>query len=126
MEPIKNQLQLTGEFVVRREDINDNGILTVCKILKEITSLYDQAVILAFGDLNFYSILNSSYHLEFKSPAYPGDVITLDSTAIISFGQSLEIYIIVSKRTKKDNTIAQGHFIFHLETKEEHSRAYLN
>ena len=123
---MKSQLQFTSEFTVKRDDINDKGILTVCKVLREITTLYDQAVILAFGDLNFYNVLNSSYHLEFKSPAYPGDVIMLESTAVVSFGQSLEIYIIVSKRTKRDSTIAQGHFIFHLQTKGADEKARLN
>ena len=121
MEPKRNQLQLNNEFVVRQQDINEEGTLTVCKILREITVLYNQAIILAFGDLNFYQVLTSSYKLDFLNKAHPGDLIKLESTAIISFGSSLEIDIIVHKKSKKDNTVAKGRFVYTMQNKAHKS-----
>jgi acyl-CoA hydrolase len=117
MQPKRNQLQLNNEFVVRQQDINEEGTLTACKILREINVLYNQAIILAFGDLNFYQVLTSSYKLDLLNKAHPGDLIRLESTAIISFGSSLEINIIVHKKSKKDNTIATGCFIYTMKNK---------
>jgi hypothetical protein len=108
----KDSLQLTNEFVVNKKDINDNGILTTCKILSEITSHSDQAIILAFGDLGIYRWLTSSYNINFVDQARKGDRVKVETSINFIYGQTLELKIVVCRKGKKDKKLALGHFIF--------------
>lgn len=107
-----DSIQLTNEFIVNKKDINDNGILTTCKILSEITSHSDQAIILAFGDLGIYRWLTSSYNINFMDQARKGDRIKVETSVTYSYGHSLELKIVICRKGKKDKKLALGHFIF--------------
>jgi hypothetical protein len=124
MQQGKNQLQLSSSFIVRRNDINDNGILNVGKMLLEINRLYDQAIVLAFGDLNFYRVVTSLYNLEFTGHGHLGDQVHLDVDAEILFGSSLSIDILAATA---ETVIAAGRFVFELQpVQEEYAEACLN
>jgi acyl-CoA thioesterase FadM len=117
MEPKKNNIHFSNEFIVRQDDINDEGILATCNLLREITSLYDQAIVLAFGDLSYYRVVTSSYQLDFLKHAYLGDKINIQSDASVHFGLSLEVNITVHKKNKRNEVLATGNFIFNLQNK---------
>jgi len=117
MQPIKDFLRLSNDFIVRDDHVNDEGTLATCNLLREITSLYDKAIVVAFGDLSVYKILTSSYQLNVINQAHLGDQLRFQSDAIIYFGVSLEVTITVNKQGKKNQTLATGHFIFNLENK---------
>ena len=115
MEQIKKHLQLASQFVVSSEDTNENGALHMCRVLRELTAIYDRFIIMTFGDLGYYSILNSSYHLDFTGQAKKGDLIRLESKATINPGLWLDISIVAYKTGKKENIIATGRFVFELQ-----------
>ena len=103
------------EFIVGHEDTDDKGTLQICKILRELTGIYDRFVILTFGDLSYYTVLNSSYHLDFTGQAKKGDLIRLESNAAVNTGLWLDISVVVYKTGKKENVIATGRFVFELQ-----------
>jgi hypothetical protein len=115
METIKKQMQSAIEFIVHHEDTNDNSALHLCKILHEVTAIYDQFVILTFGDLSYYTVLNSSYHLDITGQAKKGDLVRLESKAAINPGLWLDINIVAYRAGRKENVIATGRFVFELK-----------
>ena len=119
MELIKKQMQSAIEFAVKREDTDNKGMLHLCRVLREVTGIYDQFVILTFGDLSYYTVLNSSYHLDFTGQAKKGDVIRLESKAAINPGLWLDISIVAYKTGKKESIIATGRFVFELQKIKE-------
>lgn len=115
MERIKQQIHSAIEFIVNDEDTNDKGALHLCRILHELTGIYDRFVILTFGDLSYYTVLNSSYHLDFTGQAKKGDLIRLESKAAINPGLWLDINIVAYQTGRKENIIATGRFVFELQ-----------
>ena len=115
MELIKKQTHSATVFAVKREDTDNNGWLRFCSLLREVTGIYDRFVILTFGDLSYYKVLNSSYHLDFTGQAKKGDLIRLESKASINPGLWLDINIVAYKTGKKESIIATGRFVFELE-----------
>jgi len=115
MERTRQQIQSAIEFVVSDEDTNDKGTLHICKVLNELTDIYDRFVMLTFGDLSYYTVHNSSYHLDFTGQAKKGDLIRLVSKAAINPGLWLDINIVAYKTGKKENVIATGRFVFELQ-----------
>ena len=112
MKTDSKQLSIAKEFKVHQIHLNDLGTLSTGKILCEIMKIYDQAIVNVFGELNFQKIVNSSYQLEFFENAYIGDNVNLRYNYILREGQYLEIDITVHKRSKKDQILAKGHFVF--------------
>ncbi len=115
MEHITKQLKSGTEFIVGKEDTNDRGALHICRILRELTGIYDQFVINAFGDLGYYKLLNSSYRLDLTGQAAQGDHIRLDATANVNPGRSVDISVAVYRIGRKPTAIASGHFVFTLQ-----------
>lgn len=105
-------LTLYNEFIVDDEHITDKGILTACKILGEITRLYDQTIIAGFGDLNYHKTNTSSYHIDLIDTAHKGDVIRLETEATVHPGLSIDLNVIVNNLSQKNRTLAIGHFVF--------------
>jgi acyl-CoA hydrolase len=112
MQEQQTYVRHLNEFIVHPEHINDKGVLGLCKILKEITHLYDRAIIHAFGDLSYYKVEASSHHLDLKDMARVGDVIRLDAESIVHLGLSVDVNIIVNNASSNDRTLAIGHFVF--------------
>ena len=112
MKTDSKELSTAQEFKVHQIHLNDLGTLSTGKILCEIMKIYDQAIVNVFGELNFQKIVTSSYQLEFFENAYIGDKVNLKYDYVLREGQYLEIDITVHKRSKKDQILAIGHFVF--------------
>jgi len=96
MKPTREYLQLTNDFVVKSKDLSYNNALNIGKIMHEMRNLSEIAILIAFGEIAYPCVRNSSYHLDFTGKAYKGDVVKLELDAVYSFGLSLEVHISVS------------------------------
>ena len=115
MELTDKKMHSAIVFAVKREDTDPKGWLRLCSLLREVTAIYDRFVILTFGDLSYYKVLNSSYHLDFTGQAKKGDLVRLESSASINPGLWLDINIVAFKTGRKESVIATGRFVFELE-----------
>lgn len=103
---------LTKRFTVAKENLNKEGVLTVCKLLNEMIKLNDQAIKKAFGSLNYDQISASHYEVDFPDQAQLGDAVEIESQYVTTRNNSLLIDIIIRKRTGKKTTIGEGRFVF--------------
>ena len=99
MKLINKQIHLPTEFTVAHEDTNDKDLLHLCRLLREFTGIYDQHVIDTFGDLGYYRVLNSSYHVDLTGQAKKGDRIRLEAKATVYPARLLDVSIKAIERT---------------------------
>jgi|GEM_PF-3126342 len=110
MKPTREYLQLANDFVVKGKDLSYNNALNIGKIMHEMRNLSEIAILIAFGEITYPRVRNSSYHLDFIGKAHKGDMVKLELDAVYSFGLSLEVHIVA--KGFKDKIIAKGSFVF--------------
>lgn len=100
-------------LTVGQSEVNEQGILTNCTMLQEVTSINDNAMIAAFGKLNFEGISVSRYNLDFHGEAMLGDQLKIESTYSVSGSTSLTILIAIRKGYgAKSKAVLTGSFTF--------------
>ena len=111
---IKNDYRiLKRTFYVRDRNLNEDGTLDVCKILKEIVFLNDQVIVSAYGVLDYNSLMTWHYNISFNGEAALYDYIELESRYVVTADNKLSIQLYVSKGSGDSNeTIAEGNFVF--------------
>ena len=104
---------LKRTFYVRDRNLNEDGTLDVCKILKEIVFLNDQVIVSAYGVLDYNSLMTWHYNISFNGEAALYDYIELESRYVVTADNKLSIRLYVSKGLGDGNeTIAEGNFVF--------------
>jgi|GEM_PF-2807860 len=111
---IKNDYRiLKRTFYVRDRNLNEDGTLDVCKILKEIVFLNDQVIVSAYGALDYNSLMTWHYNISFNGEAALYDYIELESRYVVTADNKLSIQLYVSKGSgDRNETIAEGNFVF--------------
>ena len=110
-KPINNLLVKTMK--VAGNDVNENGMLSNCTMLQEVNQINDNAMIAAFGKLNFEGISVSRYNINFHNEAALGDQLKIESTYLVSERTQLTIIVAIRKTNgQKSNTVLTGSFTF--------------
>lgn len=102
------------QFIVGPAHTNDKGELATCVILKEIMAANDQVILKTIGSLNYHKFFTTWHRVELGNEiALAGDTVELVSEYYFTQNISLEISVIVRRKTAGRNIIlAEGYFSF--------------
>lgn len=110
-KPMNNLLVKTMN--VAGTDVNENGLLSNCTMLQEVTQINDNAMIAAFGKLNFEGISVARYNINFHNEAVLGDQLKIESTYSVYDKTNLTVIVAVRKTDgQKNTTVLTGSFTF--------------
>ncbi len=102
----------TGVFTVGKEDTNELGQISTCRILNEITARCDEHLVAAFGDMGVYRKLAIKYEVNFMTKALRGDVVRVDSRVLWAKDDKLEISVTLRRANGKQCRVAMGRFVY--------------
>ena len=109
----KSYTTLKRAFYVKDRNLNTDGTLDTCKILKEILAINDLAIFNTYGYLDYSAIKTPHYNLSFSGEGELYDLIELEARYAVVADGTLSIKLFVRKRQHGAGmTIAEGSFIF--------------
>jgi hypothetical protein len=112
----KQYKYLQSSFTVKNSQLSYDGTLPGCNILEAISRLNDEAILNAFGKLEYSRLAVAYYHIDITGSALVNNKVTLKTKYVLYNADTLEIKVTAYKNIGKDNIeIATGSFIFVLK-----------
>jgi hypothetical protein len=114
----------TGTVAITKALVNEQNIWPTCAMLKEVTTVNDNLIMLILGQLNYTDVSVLRYHIDFHAAATLGDTMKIESRYTRTGDNNLHINVTIFKNKGRNKILSlTGDFTFAIKQQNELQQA---